>query len=49
MAIRIGENLLALQAEEGYWSAPGQSGPNDDSTAERVVWINTICQVADGQ
>ena len=46
MAIRIGNNLLALQSEQGYWSGVGQTTPNNDSTAERVVWMDEIAQVA---
>ena len=46
MAIRIGNNLLALQSEHGYWSGVGQTTPNNDSTAERVVWMDEIAQVA---
>lgn len=46
MAFRIGNNLEALQAEQGYWSGVGQTAPNNDSTAERVVWMDEIAQVA---
>ena len=45
MAVRIGNNLLELQAPEGFWSGVGQTEPSNDSTAERVVWMNEIYQV----
>ena len=35
-------NLLDLQSAEGYWSLVGQTTPDLDSTAERVVWIDEI-------
>ena len=44
MAIRIGNNLLNLQSDEGFWSGVGETTPNNDSTAERVVWMDEICQ-----
>ena len=44
MAVRIGHNLLDLQAEEGYWSGVGATEPSLDSTAERVVWMDEIQQ-----
>ena len=46
MAIRIGNNLAALQSEQGYWSGAGQTAPSNDSTAEKVVWMDEIAQVA---
>ena len=48
MALRVGHNLVDLQSESGYWSAVGQDTPNHDSTAERVVWLDEIAQVAQG-
>ena len=48
MAVRIGDNLVRLQAEQGYWSGVGQQTPSYDSTAERVVWMDEISQVAGG-
>ena len=48
MALRIGDNLVRLQAEQGYWSGVGQQTPSYDSTAERVVWMDEISQVAGG-
>ena len=44
MAIRIGNNLIDLQAEEGYWSGVGSTEPCNDSTAERTVWMDEIYQ-----
>ena len=46
MAIRIGKNLAALQSEQGFWSGVGQTTPSNDSTAERVIWMDEIAQVA---
>ena len=46
MALRIGDNLIRLQSRQGYWSGVGQQTPNFDSTAERVVWMDEIAQVA---
>ena len=48
MAVRIGHNLIRLQSKHGYWSGVGQQTPNYDSTAERVVWMDEIAQVAGG-
>ena len=48
MAIRIGNNLVGLQHNEGWWPGAGQTAPSNDSTAERVVWMDEIAQVADG-
>lgn len=44
MAIRIGDNLIALQAGEGYWKGGGGNTPSNDSTAERVAWMDEIYQ-----
>lgn len=44
MAIRIGNNLIDLQADEGYWCGVGSTEPSNDSTAERVVWMDEIYQ-----
>ncbi len=44
MSVRIGNNLLDLQSGAGFWSGVGQTSPSNDSTAERVVWMNEICQ-----
>ena len=44
MALRVGDNLIALQAGEGYWKGGGGDAPNNDSTAERVAWMDDIYQ-----
>ena len=46
MAIRVGDNLIALQSEEGYWCGveEGADEPNNDITAEMVVWLDEIHQ-----
>lgn len=48
MALRIGDNLIRLQSRQGYWSGVGQQTPSFDSTAERVVWMDEIAQIAGG-
>jgi hypothetical protein len=48
MAVRIGDNLLDLQSEEGFWSGVGSTTPSCDSTAERVVWMDEILQAVSG-
>ena len=47
MAVRIGNNLAELQFEAGFWSGVGGTEPSLDSTAERVVWMDEILQVAE--
>ena len=42
LAVRIGDNLIALQSPEGSWR-PGSPYTND-STAERVIWLDEIHQ-----
>ena len=46
MAIRVGDNLIATQSENGAWewTASGRSGPSNDATAELVVWLDEIHQ-----
>ncbi len=46
MAIRVGDNLIDAQSESGSWewAASGRSGPNNDATAELVVWLDEIHQ-----
>ena len=44
MAVRVGDNLIALQSEEGYWSWPGEDQPGNDITAELTVWMDEIYQ-----
>ena len=44
MAIRVGDNLIALQAGDGWWGSHGEKTPNNDTTAEMVVWLDEIYQ-----
>ena len=44
MAIRVGDNLIDIQAGEGYWCNVGEDTPNNDMTAEMVVWLDEIYQ-----
>ena len=46
MAIRVGDNLIAVQDDSGAWlSVPGlPPGPNNDITAEMVVWLDEVHQ-----
>ena len=44
MAIRVGNNLIATQTEEGYWTIDGSDTPSNDTTAEMVVWLDEIYQ-----
>ena len=47
MAVRVGDNLIAAQAEEGYWSLPGHGVLKNDITAEMVVWLDEITQAVE--
>jgi hypothetical protein len=47
MAIRVGDQLVDQQTPEGYWNWPAADGtlePNNDITAEMVVWLDEIHQ-----
>ena len=44
MAVRVGDNIVEQQSPEGYWSATGGDEPNNDATAEMVVWLDEIHQ-----
>ena len=46
MAIRVGDNLVDAQMEDGAWAWPemGLTGPHNDITAEMVVWLDEIHQ-----
>ena len=46
MAVRVGDNLIATQSENGRGSGAvtGRAGPNNDATAELVVWLDEIHQ-----
>ena len=51
VAIRVGDNLVQAQLENGAWAWPemGLTGPHNDITAEMVVWLDEIHQaVGDG-
>ena len=45
-AIRVGDNLIAVQSENGAWNgvAGMPEGPNNDITAEMVVWLDEVHQ-----
>ena len=47
MAIRVGNELIAQQTAAGYWNWPTADNhlePNNDVTAELVVWLDEIHQ-----
>lgn len=46
MAVRIGDNLIALQSEDGYWSGVGEitETPDENMSAEMVIWLDEIYQ-----
>jgi hypothetical protein len=46
MAIRIGENIIAMQSEEGFWSGELEKTdtPSINLSAEMVVWLDQIYQ-----
>lgn len=44
MAVRVGDNLIATQSEQGYWNGIEAGMPNNDITAEMVVWLDEIYQ-----
>lgn len=46
MAVRVGDNIIALQSEEGYWSGVIEKAqtPADNLTAEMTVWLDEISQ-----
>lgn len=46
MAVRIGDNIIAEQLRNGYWNFPGTNTPDNSITAEMVVWLDAIHQVA---
>ena len=45
IAVRVGDNLVAQQADDGSWSAVGFEAADNDMTAEMVVWLDEIHQV----
>lgn len=50
IAIRVGDNLIQAQLENGAWAWPemGLTGPHNDITAEMVVWLDEIHQAIGG-
>ena len=46
IAIRVGDNLIDAQTELGYWESTNDDivCPNNDATAELVVWLDEIHQ-----
>ncbi len=46
IAVRVGDNLVDSQLEDGAWAWPemGLTGPHNDITAEMVVWLDEIHQ-----
>ena len=46
MAVRIGDNIIALQSEEGFWSGALEKTdtPSLNLSAEMVVWLDEIYQ-----
>ena len=46
LAVRVGNNLLEAQLDNGAWAWPemGLTGPHNDITAEMVVWLDEIHQ-----
>jgi hypothetical protein len=46
MTVRIGDNIIALQSEEGYWSGALEKTdtPSINLSAEMVVWLDEIYQ-----
>jgi hypothetical protein len=45
MAVKVGDNILAQQPDDGSWSF-GSDEPSNDVTAEMVVWLDEIHQAA---
>ena len=41
-----GDNLIALQSEDGYWSGVGEitETPDENMSAEMVIWLDEIYQ-----
>jgi DNA-directed RNA polymerase specialized sigma subunit len=44
IAGRIGSNLIACQAESGYWTVLQGDQPSNEVTAEMVIWLDEIDQ-----
>ena len=48
MAMRVGDNLIEAQSEDGAWKATGTGMISNDATAELVVWLDEIYQAVGG-
>ena len=49
IAVRIGENQIAMQSDDGRWIAPGKAAASNDTTAATLFWLDEIYQaVGDG-
>ena len=49
MAVRAGDNLIAVQGDDGSWRSMVTDKPDIDMTAEMTVWLDEIYQaVGDG-
>ena len=44
MAVKVGDNIVAQQVDDGSWLSVGSDGPSNDATAEMVVWLDEIHQ-----
>jgi rhamnogalacturonyl hydrolase YesR len=45
MAIRVGDNLIKTQTDEGFWETElGNGVPGNDATAELIVWLDEVYQ-----
>ncbi len=44
MAIRIGDILIGLQSEDGWWGRMFEKTPSNDATAELTYWLDEIHQ-----
>ena len=45
MAIRVGDNLVAAQADDGWWAGLGDDvNPSNTTTAEMTIWLDEIHQ-----
>lgn len=47
MALKIGDNIIDAQKGDGYWNSIGFNVPNNDTTAEMVVWLDEIYQAVE--
>ena len=44
IALRVGDVLIGLQSDLGYWTDMNSSNPSNDITAELTYWLNEIHQ-----